>query len=101
MVSRTAVEELAARIAAAVGRVPDVLTVPAVHLGTEADGRALAAVRVGLDPALTLAEIMHVVARTQLATARLLPDRAVVFVEPDVAADRSTPTEAIVIRGAE
>ena len=89
-------------IAQAVGRVKNVRTVPLVRLAHE-DGteRAVAVVRVGLPPLLPLTEVVTVIAHAQLAAARLLPSGAAVHVEPDVAADEATPTEAIVIRAME
>jgi divalent metal cation (Fe/Co/Zn/Cd) transporter len=89
-------------IANAVGRVKNVRTVPLVRLAHE-DGteRAIAVVRVGLPPLLPLTEVVTVIAHVQLTVARLMPTGAAVHVEPDVAADEATPTEAIVIRAME
>jgi divalent metal cation (Fe/Co/Zn/Cd) transporter len=89
-------------IAQAVGRVRNVHTVPLVRLAHE-DGteRAVVVVRVGLPPTLPLAEVVTVIAHVQLTVARLAPPGAAVHVEPDVAVDEATPTEAIVIRGME
>ncbi len=86
-------------IASAVGRVPDVRQVSTVHVATEQDGRLLIAVRIGLSPALTLQEVAAVIARVQLGVGRLVPSGTAILVEPDIAADQATPTEAIVIRG--
>lgn len=89
-------------IAEAAARVRHVRNVGTVRLGTEVDsGRPLVTLRVGLPPGMPLTEVVAVVARVQLAAARLAPRGSAVFVEPDVAADQATPTEAIVIRGAE
>ena len=89
-------------IANAVGRVKNVRTVPLVRLAHE-DGteRAIAVIRVGLPPLLPLTEVVTVIAHVQLTVARLMPAGAAVHVEPDVAADEATPTEAIVIRAME
>lgn len=86
-------------ITSAVARIPDVRQVSAVHLATEQGGRLLVAARIGLSPALGLQEVAAVIARVQLAVARLVPSGTAIVVEPDVAADQATPTEAIVIRG--
>jgi divalent metal cation (Fe/Co/Zn/Cd) transporter len=89
-------------IVQAVGRVKHVTTVPLVRLAHE-DGtdRAVVVVRIGLPPTLALPEVVTVIAHVQLTVARLMPKGAAVHVEPDVAADEATPTEAIVIRGME
>lgn len=89
-------------IAQAVGRVKNVRTVPLVRLAHE-DGteRAVIVVRVGLPPLLPLTEVVNAVAHVQLTVARLAPPGAAVHVEPAVAADEATPTEAIVIRALE
>ena len=89
-------------VADAVARVQHVRTVPLVRTAVEdGTGRPLVVVRVGLPPHLTLAEVDTVIAHVQLTAARHLPRDAVVHVEPAVAADRTTPTEAIVIRASE
>lgn len=89
-------------IVRAVGRVRNVHSVPLVRLAREDEtGRAVAVVRVGLPPLLPLTEVVMVIAHVQLTVARLLPQGAAVHVEPDVAADEATPTEAIVIRALE
>lgn len=89
-------------IANAVGRVKNVRTVTLVRLAHE-DGtaRAIAVIRVGLPPLLPLTDVVTVIAHVQLTVARLMPAGAAVHVEPDVAADEATPTEAIVIRAME
>ena len=89
-------------IAQAAGRVRNVRTVPLVRFAHE-DGtdRVVVVVRVGLPPLLPLSEIVTVIAHVQLTVARLAPKGAAVHVEPDVAADQATPTEAIVIRALE
>jgi hypothetical protein len=89
-------------IAQAVGRVRNVRTVPLVRLAHE-DGtdRPLAVVRVGLPPLLPLHDLMTVIAHVQLTVARLVPAGTAVHVEPSIAADEATPTEAIVIRALE
>ncbi len=89
-------------IAQAVGRVRNVRTVPLVRLAHE-DGtdRAVVIVRVGLPPLLPLSDVVTVIAHVQLTVARLAPQGAAVHVEPDIAADQATPTEAIVIRALE
>jgi divalent metal cation (Fe/Co/Zn/Cd) transporter len=95
-------EDPVAAITEAVGRVRNVRNVSAVRFAREeATGRSLVALRIGLPPALPLLEIVTVIAHVQLAAARLAPRGSAVFVEPDVAADQATPTEAIVIRGLE
>ena len=90
------------RIAEAVLRVRNVRTVPLVRLAHE-DGteRAVVVLRVGLPPALSLPDVVTAIAHVQLTVARLAPTGAAVHVEPDVAADEATPTEAIVIRALE
>jgi divalent metal cation (Fe/Co/Zn/Cd) transporter len=88
-------------IEAALARVPEVRSVGVVHLATDRDGRLLVAARIGLSPTLGLQEIVAVIARAQLAVGRLAPAGTAVVIEPDVAADQTTPTEAIVIRGFE
>jgi hypothetical protein len=90
------------RIAEAVLRVRNVRTVPLVRLAHE-DGteRAVVVLRVGLPPALSLPDVVTTIAHVQLTVARLAPTGAAVHVEPDVAADEATPTEAIVIRALE
>ena len=90
------------RIAEAVGRVVNVHTVPLVRFAHE-DGteRAVVIVRVGLPPLLPVTEVVTVIAHVQLTVARLVPPGTAVHVEPDVAADQATPTEAIVIRALE
>lgn len=89
-------------IAQAVGRVRNVRTVPLVRYAHEdATGRPVVVVRVGLPPTLPLTEVVTAIAHVQLTLARLVPQGAVVHVEPDVAVDEATPTEAIVIRGSE
>jgi divalent metal cation (Fe/Co/Zn/Cd) transporter len=94
--------EAAQAIAQAVGRVKNVRTVPLVRLAHEDDTeRAVVVVRVGLPPLLPLSEVATVIAHVQLTVARLAPSGAAVHVEPDVAADEATPTEAIVIRALE
>lgn len=89
-------------IANAVAKVNQVRTVPLVRLATE-DGtaRPIVIVRIGLAPHLTLPEVALVIAHVQLTAARLVARGAVVHVEPDVASDQTTPTEAIVIRALE
>lgn len=89
-------------LAEAVGRVQHVRSVPLVRFATErGTDRAVVVVRVGLPPQLTLAEVDTVIAHVQLTAAHLAPRDAAVHVEPAVAADRETPTEAIVIRALE
>lgn len=90
------------RIAEAVGRVVNVRTVPLVRLAHE-DGteRAVVIVRVGLPPMLPVTDVVTVIAHVQLTVARLVPTGTAVHVEPAVAADQATPTEAIVIRALE
>ena len=90
-----------AAIEDAIARVPDVRSVASVHVASEQDGRIVVAARIGLSPALGLQEIVGVIARVQLAVGRLAPSGTAVVIEPDVAADQTTPTEAIVIRGFE
>ena len=89
-------------IAEAAGRVKNVRTVPLVRLAHE-DGteRAVVIVRVGLSPLLPLTDVVTAIAHVQLTVARLVAQGAVVHVEPDIAADQATPTEAIVIRALE
>jgi|tagenome__1003787_1003787.scaffolds.fasta_scaffold19580453_2 divalent metal cation (Fe/Co/Zn/Cd) transporter len=86
-------------IASAIARTSEVRQVSAVHIATEQGGRLLIAARIGLSPALGLQEVATVIARVQLAVARLVPSGTAILIEPDVAADQTTPTEAIVIRG--
>ncbi len=86
-------------IASAIARTPEVRQVSAVHVATEQDGRLLVAARIGLSPVLGLQEIAAVIARVQLAVGRLVPSGTAIVIEPDIAADQATPTEAIVIRG--
>jgi divalent metal cation (Fe/Co/Zn/Cd) transporter len=86
-------------IASAIARTADVRQVSAVHVATEQDGRLVVAARIGLPPALTLQEVASVIARVQLAVGRLVPSGTAILIEPDIAADQTTPTEAIVIRG--
>ena len=86
-------------IASAIARTADVRQVSAVHVATEQGGRLLVAARIGLSPMLTLQEVASVIARVQLAVGRLVPSGTAILIEPDVAADQTTPTEAIVIRG--
>jgi divalent metal cation (Fe/Co/Zn/Cd) transporter len=94
--------DTAQSIAQAVARVKNVRTVPLVRLAHEdATERAVVVVRVGLPPLLPLTEVATVIAHVQLTVARLAPAGAAVHVEPDVAADEATPTEAIVIRALE
>ena len=89
-------------VAEAAGRVKNVRTVPLVRTGREdGTGRVLVVLRVGLPPLLPLGEVVTAIAHVQLAVARIVPDGAAVHVEPDVAADQATPTEAIVIRALE
>ena len=90
------------RIAEAVGRVVNVRSVPLVRLAHE-DGteRAVVVVRVGLPPLLPVTDVVTVIAHVQLTVARLVPQGTAVHVEPSVAADQATPTEAIVIRAME
>jgi hypothetical protein len=89
-------------IVEAVGRVRNVRSVPLVRFAHE-DGteRAVVILRVGLPPLLPLTDVVTVIAHVQLTVARLAPQGAVVHVEPDVAVDEATPTEAIVIRALE
>jgi len=90
------------RIATAVLTVKNVRTVPLVRFAHEdGTGRAVVVLRVGLPPALPLTEVVTAIAHAQLAVARLVPRGTAVHVEPDVAADEATPTEAIVIRALE
>lgn len=86
-------------IASVIAKTADVRQVSAVHVATEPDGRLLVAARIGLTPALTLLEVASVIARVQLAVGRLVPSGTAILIEPDIAADQTTPTEAIVIRG--
>jgi divalent metal cation (Fe/Co/Zn/Cd) transporter len=86
-------------IASAIARTSDVHQVSAVHVATQRDGRLLIAARIGLSPTLTLQEVASVIARVQLAVGRLVPSGTAILIEPDIAADQTTPTEAIVIRG--
>ena len=89
-------------IVQAVGRVKHVRSVPLVRYAHEdATGRPVVVVRIGLPPALPLTEVVTAIAHVQLTLARLVPQGAAVHVEPDVAADQATPTEAIVILGME
>lgn len=95
-------ETAADAIAQAVGRVRNVRTVPLVRLAREdGTGRAVVVIRVGLPPLLPLTEVVTAITHVQLAVARIVPPGAAVHVEPDVAVDAATPTEAIVIRGME
>jgi hypothetical protein len=94
--------DLEGAIAHAVGRLTNVRTVGTVRIGRElGSDRVLIAVRVGLPPLLLLTDVVRVIARVQLAAARLAPKGAAEFDEPDDAADQTTPTETIVIRGIE
>ncbi|MFD1721241.1 hypothetical protein [Amnibacterium endophyticum] len=89
-------------IVQAVGRVKNVRSVPLVRYAHEDEtGRPVVVIRVGLPPLLPLTEVVTAIAHVQLTLARLVPAGAAVHVEPDVAADQATPTEAIVIRGME
>lgn len=88
-------------IEAAIARVADVRSVGVVHVASEQNGRLVIAARIGLSPTLGLQEVIGVIARAQLAVGRLVPPGSAVVIEPDIAADRTTPTEAIVIRGFE
>jgi hypothetical protein len=90
------------RIAEAVARVRNVHTVPLVRMSHE-DGtdRPVVILRVGLPPLMPLTDVVTVIAHVQLTVARLVPAGTAVHVEPDVAADQATPTEAIVIRALE
>lgn len=89
-------------IVQAAGRVRNVRTVPLVRTAREdGTGRVVVVLRVGLPPLLPLTEVVTAISHVQLAVARLVPGGAAVHVEPDVAADQATPTEAIVIRGME
>ena len=83
----------------AVRRVPDVRGVSTVHIGQELDGRPLVAIRIGVPPTFGLTDVVKVIARAQLAAGRVVPNGSAIFVEPDVAADQATPTDAIVVRG--
>lgn len=67
---------------------------------SEAEGRPLIALRVGLSSALGLPEVVRVVDQVQGAVARVAPG-ARVFVEPEPAVDTAAPTEAIIIRALE
>ena len=89
-------------IVQAVGRVKNVRSVPLVRYAHEDEtGRPVVVVRIGLPPLLPLTEVVTAIAHVQLTLARLVPQGAAVHVEPDVAADEETPTEAIVIRALE
>lgn len=89
-------------IAQAAGRVGNVRTVPLVRLAREdGTGRVVVVLRVGLPPALPLTEVVTAITHVQLAVTRIVPPGSAVHVEPDVAADQATPTEAIVIRALE
>lgn len=89
-------------VAEAVAKVRNVRTVPLVRFARE-DGtdRAIVVVKVGLPPLMTLTDVGAVIAHVQLTVSRLVPRGAAIHVEPDVAADQATPTEAIVIRALE
>jgi divalent metal cation (Fe/Co/Zn/Cd) transporter len=86
-------------IASAIAKAAEVRQVHAVHIATEQNGRLLVAARIGLSPSLGLQEVAAVIARVQLAVGRLVPSGTAIVIEPDIAADQATPTEAIVIRG--
>ncbi|WP_375400801.1 hypothetical protein [uncultured Amnibacterium sp.] len=83
----------------AVGAIEPVRAVLAVTI-SEADGRPLIALRVGLPATLGLPEVVRVVGQVQGAVARVAPG-ARVFVEPESAVDPAAPTEAILIRALE
>jgi divalent metal cation (Fe/Co/Zn/Cd) transporter len=82
-------------------RATGVKTVGAVRVATQPGGRLLVAVRIGLPPATPLSEIATAIAHVQVAVSRALRAPADVAVEPAVASDEATPTEAIVIRALE
>lgn len=89
-------------IAEAVATVRNVRTVPLVRFAREDEtDRAIVVVKVGLPPLMTLTDVSTVIAHVQLTVSRLVPRGAAIHVEPDVAADQATPTEAIVIRALE
>lgn len=79
--------------AAGVGGVVRVLS---VHVGSER-GAALVGVRIAVAPSSSTRQIAQLLERVRSAINRVVPG-ALVFVEPDVAAEQALPTEAIVIR---
>ncbi len=88
-------------VANAVSTVDGVKGVSAVSIGTGSSGRTTIGVRVDVQPGTSFREIGFLIARAQVAIGRVAPQGAVVFVEPAAASAPATPTEAIVIRGAE
>ncbi len=62
------------------------------------DGALVVIARVGLSPILRLPEIVYLISEIDAAVRQADPRITSVFVEPDIAADSTTPTEAIVIR---
>ena len=89
--------DLSAAIRAAAGSAAGVLGVGGVRVGGT-DRDTVAGVRVSLNPSLSLAEVLRIVGRVELAVLEVLPAGGAVFIEPDIASDLATPTEAIVIR---
>ncbi|BDI21333.1 hypothetical protein [Herbiconiux sp. L3-i23] len=72
--------------------------VSALHALERPDGGLVVVARVGLSPALRLAEIVFAISEVEHAVRQADPRVQAVFVEPDIAADAATPTETIVIR---
>lgn len=77
---------------------PQVRGVSALHVLAQPDGGLIVIARVGLSPLLRLSEIVSVLAEAEDQIRAGDSRVRAVFIQPDVAADAGTPTEAIVIR---
>jgi len=77
---------------------PQVRGVSALHVLTQPDGGLIVIARVGLSPLLRLTEIVSVLSEAEDQIRASDSRVRAVVIQPDVAADAGTPTEAIVIR---
>lgn len=82
----------------AIQAVEHVRGISALHTLERPDGALVVVARVGLSPVLRLPEIVYLISEIDAVARQADPRIQAVFVEPDIAADSTTPTEAIVIR---
>lgn len=82
----------------AIEAVEHVRSVTAIDVIDRGDAGTIVVARVGLSPVLRLPEIVILIDEISTAVRRAESSVTDVFVEPDIASDSATPTEAIVIR---
>jgi divalent metal cation (Fe/Co/Zn/Cd) transporter len=82
----------------AIEAVEHVRSVTAIDVIDRGDAGIIVVARVGLSPVLRLPEVVILIDEISTAVRKVEPSVTEVFVEPDIASDSATPTEAIVIR---